>query len=108
MRIFKATYNKLTLELCITGLKHYDFNWHDKFENQELMFLREPDNHFDPNAIKVFLQNVMIGYISATDAEMLAPIMDTNEKLQPYKWVRIDDKSTDGYMVIHLRMKPLH
>ena len=109
MRIFKASYNKLTLELCITGLKHYNFIWNDDLENEPLLFEREPDNPFDSDAIKVLLDNKMIGYISATDAETLAPIMDTNKELQPYRWMRMHDKSTctDGYMIIQLRMKPM-
>ena len=49
----------------------------------------------------------MIGYISANDSRDLAPIMDTHQNLQPYRWIRINECSNDGYMIIHLRMKPI-
>ena len=88
-------------------MKHCEFVWNDDLADKLLRFEREPDNAFDSDAIKVFLDSKMIGYITATDAETMAPIMDTNPKLQPYKWIRMHDKSTDGYMVIQLRMKPI-
>ena len=108
MRIFKITgLQKLTLQLCITGFKHYHFVWNDKMADKKMRFERESDNPNDTNAIKVYLDDTMIGYISANDSRDLAPIMDTHQNLQPYRWIRINECSNDGYMIIHLRMKPI-
>ena len=106
MKIFKITgLQKITLEVCITGLKHYNFVWSDDLENNDLKFKREPNNSFDTNAIAVYLNNTQIGHISAIDSRDLAPIMDYNQGLQPYKWIRMHQRSNDGFMIIQLRMK---
>lgn len=37
---------------------------------------REPDNQYDPNAIKVFFESLWIGYIERGQAAWIAPLMD--------------------------------
>ena len=102
MRVFGC---KFILELCITGLKHYGFIWEDGLQKQKLIFVREPDNEYDENAIKVLLNDKQIGYITRDDAEQLAPYLDGNPTLQPCKWGRDHDNSNNGYMVIQTVMK---
>lgn len=50
-------------------------------EGDTVFLEREPDNAYDPNAIKVFVDDpvhgaVHIGYVAAGTAAELAPIMD--------------------------------
>ena len=105
MKVFAYKLNKIALELCITGLKHYGFIYNQKLADKDLKFIREPNNKFDKNAIKVLLDGKKIGYIYSEEAKQLAPIMDANPTLQPYQWGCVHKQSTDGYMVIHLKMK---
>ena len=102
MRIFAC---KFIVELCINGLKHYRFYWEDGMQKQKLKFVREPDNEYDENAIKVLLNDKQIGYISRDDAEQFAPYLDDNPTLQPCKWTRDHDNSCDGYMLIQTQLK---
>jgi hypothetical protein len=46
-----------------------------------LTLQREPENRFDPHAIKVLFNNQHIGYIEATKAAFIAPYMDEHEPL---------------------------
>lgn len=51
---------------------------------QKYFLLREPDNKFDPNAIRVLVSKYKadIGYIPAKKAELLAPLMDAGIELK--------------------------
>ena len=51
---------------------------------QKYFLLREPDNKFDPNAIRVLVSKYKadIGYIPAKKAEILAPLMDAGIDLK--------------------------
>lgn len=40
---------------------------------------REPNNHVDPNAIKVIWGGEFLGYVPAHVAKILAPIIDSEE-----------------------------
>ena len=50
-------------------------------ENHPLTLLREPDNKFDENAIKVLdsLDDLMLGYVPKEIAKSLAPKIDSGE-----------------------------
>lgn len=43
---------------------------------QVLRLEREPDNSFDGNAIKVFFEDLWLGYLEASQAAWIAPNMD--------------------------------
>ena len=42
--------------------------------------VREPDNPYDPNAIRVELGEYLLGYVPRADAKELAPMMDTGRR----------------------------
>lgn len=48
----------------------------------ELELVRAPDNQYDPNAIEVRLDGVMLGFIQRTVAAHLAPVIDAGERHQ--------------------------
>ena len=41
---------------------------------------REPNNPYDPNAIRVELGEYLLGYVPRADAKELAPMMDTGRR----------------------------
>lgn len=43
---------------------------------------REPENHYDQNAIALYFQNTKIGYVPAVDNEILAQMLDNNILLE--------------------------
>lgn len=43
---------------------------------QSLRLEREPENAFDGNAIKVFFEDLWLGYVEASQAAWIAPNMD--------------------------------
>ncbi len=53
-------------------------------ECDSLTFVREPNNPYDSNAIKVICEYQHIGYIKADLAKNLAPLMDSGRKLTGY------------------------
>lgn len=67
---------------------------------------REPDNRFDPNAVKVIVGGRHLGYLPALVAEQLAPRLDSGEvtvaKAQLTDLDRADDYKT-GHVVVTLR-----
>lgn len=53
-------------------------------DGSKLTFIREPQNPYDTNAIKVICDYQHIGYIKASLAEEIAPIMDSGRELKGY------------------------
>lgn len=53
-------------------------------DGSKLNFVREPNNPYDTNAIKVICDYQHIGYIRAGLAEEIAPIMDSGKELKGY------------------------
>lgn len=49
---------------------------HNPLKDFEVALEREPDNQYDANAIKVLVDGIHLGYIPATSALGLAPVMD--------------------------------
>jgi len=56
----------------------------------KLQLVREPENSYDPNAIQVREQGIMLGHIERQTAGELAPRMDDGEKFIA-KIKRVDD-----------------
>ena len=99
MRVFK-----LVLEVCVTGIHRYDYQYNPKKdETKHLVLVREPHNKFDKNAIIVKLGNNKIGYVKREEAQLLSPLLATN-KLKVKRWKCDIDKSTSGYMIVQLYM----
>ena len=48
----------------MVGMKHYNFNCDEMKNMSFLQLLREPENEFDKNAIKVIYKEKHIGYVS--------------------------------------------
>ena len=46
--------------------------------------MREPENPYDPNAIRVHLGGLFLGYVPRHIAKELAPQMDAGKKLQAF------------------------
>ena len=40
------------------------------------VLVREPDNRYDPNAVKVLVNGYHVGYLGRADAEAYAPLLD--------------------------------
>ncbi len=49
---------------------------------QSAKLVREPDNPYDPNAVRVVLSGEHIGYVPKSVAEHLAPAMDGGERVR--------------------------
>lgn len=49
-------------------------------DNINVELVREPENRFDVNAIKVLINDKQIGYIGKEYAKILAPMMDSFEQ----------------------------
>jgi len=61
-------------EAEIVGINHYEGEFAD---DRDIRFLREPDNQYDPNAVKIMNANKeQIGYLDRKSAKALAPLMD--------------------------------
>lgn len=68
----------------IVGMKFHDA---EKFvaglrEGQYLRLKREPDNAVDPLAIQVFVDERLVGYLKATEGNMLANEMDSYAQIE--------------------------
>ena len=99
MRVFK-----LVIEVCITGINRYDYQYNPKKdETKSLGLVREPNNKFDKNAIMVRLGDNKIGYVKREEAQLLSPLLATN-KLNVKRWKCDIEKSTSGYMIVQLYM----
>jgi hypothetical protein len=47
------------------------------YEGENILLVAEPDNSFDPNAIKVYTTSMdFVGYVLAAQAKYLAPIIE--------------------------------
>lgn len=47
----------------------------------EYDLIREPDNPYDPNAIRVGLGNINFGYVPKEQARVISPIIDNGHNL---------------------------
>lgn len=56
--------------------------------DQSVDLVRDPDNKFDPNAIKVMHGEAHIGFVAREMAKTLAPLMDADRYLVAHIWDR--------------------
>lgn len=65
----------------IVGANHYPSL---VFLNDSLSLKREPNNHYDPNAIAVFKKDTKVGYIPRSVAKDMAPSLDKGDLYKVY------------------------
>lgn len=66
----------LSTLITVAGTSHHQREMAGMRPNDQIELIREPDNKFDPNAIKVVWQFRHVGYIPAEIAVGMAPLMD--------------------------------
>ena len=66
---------------------------------------REPDNEFDGFAIKVLCEDCHIGYIPASQAMHLAPMLEAGELAAEAKFVELEVENRAVYPLIELDLK---
>lgn len=76
----------------IKGTEHYKYSKvsHKIKEGDELILIREPDNHQDAFAIQVFYGSDKIGYIAAFENIVLANMLDAGVELNAFVSMRTD------------------
>lgn len=93
MRFFQ-----LAIEVCVTGIKRYDYAFKDSDTNKTFKLIRDYHNKYDKNAIRVLLDDKHIGYVKREEAQILSPVLKTNV-FYVKKWGVISH--TNGYMIVH-------
>ena len=68
----------------LAGFRHGDAAvvWEDLHVGDELVLIREPDNEFDPNAIRVEWRARKLGYVPRRENAALAWALDRGETLR--------------------------
>ena len=68
----------------LAGFRHYEAReiWHHMAVGDPLQLVREPDNPYDANAIRVVWRNVMLGYVPRRDNAAVARQMDRGAGLE--------------------------
>lgn len=56
--------------------------WDDLREGDALDLVREPDNAFDPRAVRVEWRGIKLGYVPRRDNEAVARLMDRGTRLE--------------------------
>ena len=77
-------------------------------EGEDVELVREPDNKYDSNAIRVDSDQGRLGYIPAQTAATLAPFMDRGNSVDAFIEAitgGTEDKPTMG-VVLHIRKQP--
>ena len=102
--INKNNMTKLSFQTCVNAIRKFDFRFDRiKHKRSVLSFKRDTSNPYDSNCINVYLDNIQIGYIKASEARYLAPRMDRLPKdCKVQRWDII--KATPGYLVVNAVM----
>lgn len=91
---------KVRFETCITAINRFHFKYDPKSHKDSMLSLqRDPDNPYDSNCINVFLDNKQIGYIKATEARIISPVLDKLSKDYKVQDWRVM-KATSGYLIV--------
>jgi len=85
----------------IAGVQHHQMNKviNDLVEGEELNLVPEPDNKFDPNAIKIEYEGTMLGYVPKKLSAEIAAALETgslccmietlNPTGKPWEWCEV-------------------
>ena len=65
----------------VAGVQHHQYKLvlNDMEEGQQLMLVPEPSNKFDPNAVRIVYNKVMIGYVPKKFSAEIASMIDIGE-----------------------------
>ena len=68
----------------LAGFRYYEGKklWSEMKVGDPLQLVREPDNSYDPNAVRVEWQGHKLGYVPRADNEALARFMDRGSKAE--------------------------
>jgi hypothetical protein len=68
----------------LAGFRHYEGKrlWSEMKAGDILQLVREPDNSYDPNAVRVEWQGHKLGYVPRADNAALARFMDRGSKAE--------------------------
>ena len=68
----------------LAGFRHYQAPevWHDVKAGDRLELVREPDNPYDPNAVRIDWQGRKLGYLPRRDNAAVARQLDRGAALQ--------------------------
>ena len=121
-KIYKVTgVSHYVKDIMKLGLENYDFKLSKKdmideglegriyeydFYPTKIELIPDPNNEHDPNAVKVVVDNVLVGYIKAGSCKHILNVINGNciEKIEciirggKYKFLSYDD-DTDKYFI---------
>lgn len=90
--------------------KCYEFSLNDSYIKHYVNLIHEANNQYDPNAIRVFIDSEMIGYVESKSTQMVKNILTKNPKIFAqltggnYKYLDYDKETieiaTDDYGVL--------
>ncbi len=68
----------------LAGFRHYDgaASWRDMKPGDRLQLVREPDNPYDANAVRVEWRGIKLGYVPRRDNAAVARQMDRGAALE--------------------------
>lgn len=68
----------------LAGFRYYEGKqlWSEMKVGDPLQLIREPDNSYDPNAVRVEWQGHKLGYVPRADNQALARFMDRGSKAE--------------------------
>ena len=90
-------------QTCVTAIRRFGFRYNsNRHSNTSLVFERDPTNPYDSNCVNVFCDSRQIGYIKATDAVTLTPLLDLLDQYTVREWTVI--KSTSGYLIVKIKL----
>ncbi len=80
-----AQYSRQILQTgSVMGFRHYEGKqvWNDLHIGQKLLLIREPDNTYDSQAIRVEWQGHKLGFVPKADNIDLARLMDNGTRVE--------------------------
>ncbi|MHB1590014.1 MAG: HIRAN domain-containing protein [Sulfuricella sp.] len=80
-----GTNEKILLQSSpLAGFRYYEGKrlWNEMKVGDTLQLVREPDNSYDPKAVRVEWQGHKLGYVPRADNEALARFMDRGSKAE--------------------------
>jgi hypothetical protein len=68
----------------LAGFQYHEAKrvWDDLREGDALVLVREPDNAYDPRAVKVLWHDTLLGYVPRRDNEAVARLLDRGALLE--------------------------
>jgi hypothetical protein len=69
---------------ALAGIRHYEAGgvWRDMYAGDRLELVREPDNPYDPNAVRIDWRGRKLGYLPRHDNAAVARQLDRGAELE--------------------------